>query len=144
MAEEDGGDEPPGEYELIQRRAAVRAFFRFLKLHGESPSAMLKQLAAAGRACCVEPFASMTMEESGHLFSETKAAHSWRCKVLSREIELSGALGVQLPGQKRAAASEVYSRIRKGNTNRKGGKKRSRMRQGSFLKKLHVQKESKK
>ncbi len=144
MAEDDGQDEPPGEYELIQRRAAVKAFFRFLKMHGESPAAMLKQLAAAGRACSVEPFSKMTMEEIGRLFSETKAAHSWRCKVLSHEIELSGQRGIQLPGQKKASASEVYSRIRQGNTNRAGGKKRRRQRQGSFLKKLHVPKESKK
>jgi len=142
LAEDDGEDDPPGEYELIQRMAAVRAFFRFLKAHGESPAAMLKQLAAAGRACSVEPFSKMTMEEIGHLFSETKAAHSWRCKVLSREIELSGMRGIQLPGQKKAAASEVYSKVRQGNTNRRGGKKRRRLRQGSFLKKLHVQKKS--
>lgn len=144
MAEDDGQDEPPGEYELIQRRAAVRAFFRFLKMHGESPAAMLKQMAAAGRACSVEPFSRMTMEEIGRLFSETKAAHSWRCKVLSHEIELSGQRGSQLPGQKKAAASEVYRKIRKGNSNRKGGKKRCRERQGSFLKKLQVLKVSKK
>jgi len=141
-AEEDGEEEKPGLYEFRQRMLGVRAFFRFLKAHGVHPAAMLKQLAAAGRACHVEPFSEMTMGELGMLFGETKAAHSWRCKLLSREIVLTGLHGSKLPGQKRAEASEVYRQIRKGNTNRKGGKKCGRLRQQSFLRKLHVPKKS--
>lgn len=139
-AEEDGADEKPGEYEFRQRMVGVKAFFAFLKSHGCHPANMLKQLAAAGRACHIEPFCDMTMGELGMLFGETKAAHSWRCKLLSKEIELSGMRGSKLPGQKTKEASEVYRKIRKGNINRKGGKKRARQRQRqqSFLRKLKV------
>lgn len=137
-AEDDGEDEKAGDYEFRQRMIGVKAFFRFLRTHGVHPAAMLKQMAAAGRACHEEPFSTMTMGEIGMLFGETKAAHSWRCKILSREIELSGQRGSKLPGQKTKEASETYRKIRKGNTNRKGGKKQSRARQQSFLRKLHV------
>jgi hypothetical protein len=137
-SEEDGEDGIPGEYELRQRIAGVRAFFRFMTARGVHPAAMLKQLAAAGRACHVAPFHQMTMGELGQLFSETKAAHSWRCKILSRTIELSGMRGGKLPGQKSKQATESYREIRKGNTNRKPKKDRRRQVQSSFLRKLKV------
>lgn len=122
-AEEDGEDGEVGEYELRQRMAGVRAFFKFLMSRGPHPAQMLKMAAAAGRACRVAPFAAMTMAEAGAMFGETPAAHSWRCKLLSREIDLAGMRGSKLPGQKSKEASESYRKARKGNCNRKGGAK---------------------
>jgi hypothetical protein len=137
--EDDGSEQPAGEYEFRQRMIGIRALFRFVKKTGVHPAEMLKWLAAAGRACNEEPFSTMTMGEAGQLFSETKAAHSWRCKILSKEIELTGLRGSKLPGQKSKEASASYRKIRKGNKNRTGGTNgKHKPRQGSFLKKLHV------
>lgn len=119
-AESDGEDGEVGEYEMRQRMAGVRAFFKFLQSRGPHPASMLKMMAAAGRACQVAPFAAMTMEELGEMFGETKAAHSWRCKLLSREIKLAGMHGAKLPGQKSEEASESYRRVRQRNRNRAG------------------------
>ena len=135
-AEDDGNDAEAGEYELMQRMIGIKAFFRFLKARGVHPASMLKQLAAAGRACHIEPFNGMTMSEIGMMFGETKAAHSWRCKILSREIELAGMHGTKLPGQKSKEASESYRKVRKGNKNRR----KPAAVQKSFLQKLHVPK----
>ncbi len=121
---DDGEEGAVGEYEMRQRMVGIKAFFRFLKARGLHPAAMLKQLAAAGRACHEEPFHAMTMGELGLLFGETKAAHSWRCKILSKEIELSGMHGSKLPGQKSKAASESYRVVSQGNQNRLGAKKK--------------------
>jgi hypothetical protein len=134
--EDDGEDGEVGEYELRQRFIGVKAFFRLLKSRGAHPADMLKMLAAAGRACHEAPFHALSMEEAGLLFSETKAAHSWRCKILSREIELTGMRGSKLPGQKGREASASYREARQGNQNRKGRKKAPTARQGSFLRKL--------
>lgn len=136
--EADGTEEAVGEYEVHQRMVGARAFIRFLQSTGVHPSAMLKQLVAAGRALHVEPFSSMTMEESGLLMGETKASHSFRCKYLSKKIKMAGMNGCKLPGQKGEAASEAYRIVRKGNTNRR--KKKVRVRQRSFLRQLKVQK----
>lgn len=132
--EDDGQEGEVGDYEIRQRMIGVKAFFRFLKARGIHPAAMLKQLAAAGRACHEEPFAALTMEEAGMLLAETKAAHSWRCKVISGELRLSGALGVKLPGQKSAAASESYRAIRTGRKK----ERRRRKQDKAFLRHLRV------
>jgi hypothetical protein len=139
----DGVDGEVGEYEIRQRMVGVKVFFRFLKSKGLHPAAMLKQLAAVGRAIHEEPFHAMTMHEVAMMFSETPAAHSWRCKQLSGEIKLAGMNGSRLPGQKTEGATASYKECRKGNTNRRGGKKAAKRdsgkaRQSSFLKKLHV------
>ncbi len=122
--EDDGTDEPEiGDYEIRQRVAGVKAFFRFLTAKGAHPAQMLKQMADVGRGMGVEPFAKMTMHEQALMFSETAAAHSWRCKVLSKMIELSGMKGSRLPGQKTKDATASYKVVRRGNKNRKGGAK---------------------
>lgn len=143
LAREDdgisGGDqEGAGEYEINQRIVGIMAFFRFLKARGVHPAMMLKQLAAAGRACHIEPFNLMTMEEIGLMFGETKAAHSWRCKLLSKEIELAGMRGSKLPGQKRKKASESYRQVRLAKANGHNGNGERKPVQKSFLRKLHV------
>ena len=128
-AESDGSDEPEiGEYEIAQRVAGVKAFFRYLLSKGPHPAEMLKQLACIGRGMRVEPFSRMTMHEAAQLFSETAAAHSWRCKVLSKMIEFCGMKATRLPGQKTAGASASYRACRKGNCNRNGGAKEERRR----------------
>jgi len=123
MEREQGTDESeaPGEYEVMQRMQGVRIFFGFLAGKGAHPADMLRQLAAVGRALRLEPWCSLTMTEQAQMDGQTKAAHSWRCKVLSGEIELRGGKGSRLPGQKSAAAVETYRVIRKGNTNRRDG-----------------------
>lgn len=151
--EEDGTEEPVGEYEIRQRHIGVKAFFRFLTDRGVHPAAMLKQLAAVGRGIHAAPFHELTMHEVAMLFDETPAAHSYRCKLLSNQIKLSGQKGAKLPGQKSADATESYKVCRKGNNNRLGGKKAEgrggdkgtrrggeapRARQSSFLRTLHV------
>lgn len=122
-AESDGLDGEPGEYEMAQRRAAIRGAFRYLTAEGPNPLKIMKRLYALGRGLHIEPFQSMTMEESGMMFSETKAAHSWRMKYLSGLIHRSGQKGVRLPGQKSPGASASYAECQKGNQNRKGTKR---------------------
>jgi hypothetical protein len=121
-AEKDEADFVGG-LDLAQRMEGVKIFFRYLTAKGWHPAAMLRQVIAVGRALHVSPWSEMSMEEIGDLMSETKAAHSHRCKLLSGEIKRSGQSGARLPGQKTAAAGKTYKKIRKGNTSRKGGKK---------------------
>lgn len=135
--EDDGTGEPVQDYEVGQRKVGARAFVRFVADAGLHPAAMLKQFLVACRAMGIAPFANMTMGEIGLLFSETKAAHSHRCKLLSGEMEHSGIKAARMAGQKTKAATDSYKQCRKGNNNRKGGKKVAR-RQESFLRKLHL------
>lgn len=123
--EDDGLDTAPGAYEFRQRNLGAKALLKFIKARGLHPAWMLKQLVAVGRALHEEPFASLSMAEAGLLMSETKAAHSWRCKLISGEIELAGMKASKLPGQKSKDATESYKKCRKGNKNR-AGKKPSR------------------
>lgn len=141
-AEEDGiegGEAGVGDYEMRQRVVGVRAFLRFVKGRGVTLPRIMKQLFAAGRAMGDPFFARLTMTESGLIFSETKAGHSFRCKLLSGEIELAGMKGIKLPGQKSPESSAVYAAVQKGNSNR--AKKTGTIRQGSFLKQLHTKRE---
>jgi hypothetical protein len=135
-AEDDGeNSETVGEYELRQRMVGARGLFRFLMAHGPLPSDMLKQLADAGRSMHIPPFNIMTMEEQAGLFGQGKAAVSFRNKVLSREIRLSGMKADKVPGQKSKAASESY---RQREIAKKDKPHRPRSRQKSFLRQLHV------
>jgi hypothetical protein len=127
--EQDGLDGEPGDYEMRQRAVGVRSFLRYLTCEigkGAALLAIMKRLFAAGRAMGVAPFNQLTMTEAGLMFGETKAAHSWRCKLLSGKLKLAGMNGVQLPGQKSPDASAVYAKVAQGNGNRK--KKRRRLR----------------
>lgn len=142
-----GGDEPAGEYEFNQRKIGVKVFWDFLLARGSTPMDLFRQLAAVGRGLHRAPFHAMTMHEIAMMEGQSPAAHSYRCRLLSGEIELAGMKGSRLPGQKSKAATESYKVCRKGNNNRKGGKKLAAAqqapkpparRQGSFLRKLHV------
>jgi hypothetical protein len=139
--EDDGEDsETVGEYEVRQRMTGVRGFIRFLQSHGPHPADMLKQLADACRSMHIEPFNIMTMDEQAGLFGQGRAAVSFRNKVLSREIRLSGMRADKIPGQKSKAASESYRsrEILKAKGQKLNGKQRPRARQKSFLRQLHV------
>lgn len=120
---DDGTGEDVGDYEVRQRIMGVRTFFAFVASKGIHPATMLKWLVCIGRGIHAEPFDQLTMHEAGELMGETPAAHSFRCKVLSRQIELSGMKGSRLPGQKTKEATENYKKCRRGNKNRLGGKK---------------------
>lgn len=136
----DGGEGDLGDYERLQRMMGARAFLRYIKKEGCTLPRIMKNMFAAGRAMHDPFFSSLTMTEAGLMFSETKAAHSFRCKLLSGEIKLAGAHGVRLPGQKTPDATPNYSGAQKGNKNRLGGRKRRAPgpTQKSFLKQLHV------
>lgn len=135
MREDDGESaETLGDYEMRQRVAGARAFLRFIKREGVDMPSILKQLFAAGRALHDDFFGKLTMSEAALMFSETKAAHSWRCKLLSGQIRLAGMKGVKLPGQKNPEASKAYSAAQKGNQNGR----RNKPRQKSFLRKLNA------
>lgn len=122
----EGGESGPDEYDYAQRRAAIRALFRYLKAEGPHPLKIMKRLWAVGRGMHDEYFASLTMTEAGLMFGESKAAHSWRMRVLSGMIELKGMHGIRLPGQKTPASRAVYSAAQQGNSNRTGGKRKRR------------------
>lgn len=127
LAESDGEEGEPGEYERAQRRAAIRALFRYLTAEGPNPLKIMKRLYAIGRGLNVPPFCELTMEESGLMFGETKASHSFRVGLLSGVIEKCGMRGSHLPGQKSRSASQSYSKAQAGNQNRKkstGGRSR--------------------
>lgn len=134
------GDDEAGAYEIRERMIGVRLFMRFLKARAITPMDLFRQLAAVGRAIHEPPFCEMTMQEASMMEGQSPAAHSWRCKVMSGEIELAGMKGSKLPGQKSKAASDSYREQRKGNCNRVGGKKAAAksLRQQSFLRKLKV------
>jgi hypothetical protein len=129
--EDDGEGGEITDYEMRQRVIGVRAMFRKLKERGVTMPQIMKQLFAVGRTIHDPFFSSLSMTESGLMFSETKSAHSWRCKVLSGEIKLAGALGYQLPGQKTPEARPKYAAAAKRTCNRA-----KKPKQGSFLRKL--------
>jgi hypothetical protein len=129
-------DGEPGEYEWRQRILGVKMLFRWILAEGFVPLKIMKRLWAVGRAMNVEPFTQLTMNEQGQMFGETKAAASWRMKVLSGLIKLCGMRGYRLAGQKTDRASEAARKVAMGNTNRANG----HARQSSFLRKLHVPK----
>lgn len=118
-AEEDGLDGEVGDYEMRQRVMGARALLRHVKAAGLDMQSIMKQLFSAGRAVHDPFFSALTMTEAAQMFGETKAAHSWRCKVLSGKIELYGMKGSRLPGQKTKGASESYRKAQQGNTNRR-------------------------
>lgn len=120
LKQEDELEGEVGRYEINQRLAGIRGLLAFLTSKGLHPAAVLKQLYAAGRGFGQEPFCSLTMGEAALMFGETKAAVSWRCKVLSGKIELAGMKGSRLPGQKRPETRETYSAAQRGNCNRRG------------------------
>lgn len=131
LAEDDGEGGEISDYEMRQRVIGVRAFLRFLKARGLTMPQIMKQLFASGRAVQDPFFSSLTMTESGLMFSETKAAHSWRVGVLSGQIQLEGMKGYRLPGQKNPESKGVYAATAKRTRNRA-----KKAKQGSFLRKL--------
>ncbi|MCA1659822.1 MAG: hypothetical protein LC642_04675 [Verrucomicrobiaceae bacterium] len=146
IAREDDGEDAStvGEYEIRQRMAGARGFIRFLQAKGPHPADMLKQLADACRTMHIEPFCIMTMDEQACLFGQGRAAVSFRGKVLSRELRLSGMHADKIPGQKSKAASESYRKRENAKKKSEVGGRRSegrrpRSRQKSFLRQLHVQ-----
>lgn len=133
--EEDDGEDSStvGTYEIHQRMTGVRAFLRYITSRGVHPFDMLTHLADACRAMHVEPFQAMTMGEQAMLFAQSRAAVSFRGKLLSKEIELAGMRGSKLPGQKSKESSESYRALRTGKR-----KEKRRTVQKSFLRRLKV------
>jgi hypothetical protein len=117
--ESDGVDGEIGEYEMAQRRAAIKGLFRYLLAEGNHPLKLMKRLYAVGVGLCIDEFSGMTNEERGMMFGESKAAVSWRIKFLSGLIRRSGMRGVKLPGQKSPESAAVYAQVQKGNSNRR-------------------------
>lgn len=130
---------PIGDYERRFLMAGARAFARFIIQDGVHPIDMLKQLADACRTMHIAPFHQMTMEEQAMLLGQGRAAVSFRGKVLSREIRLSGMKADKIPGQKSKAASESYRQVRHQQQRLKlNGQAKPKARQKSFLRQLHV------
>lgn len=125
IEDEATGIHPPTEDDFYQRRMGVMGFLRYLLSEGPSALKIMKRLYAAGAAMHMEPFCSMTAEERGLMFSDTKAAAAWRLKKLSGEIERQGMKGSRLPGQKTKGASASYSKAQMGNSNRRRKRRRS-------------------
>lgn len=127
---------PPkaSESDVRERMIGAMALFAFLQKRGNTPMDFFRQFTAAGRALHREPWSLMTMHEVAMMEGQSAAAHSWRCMLVSGEIDLAGMKGSVLPGQKSKEARESYRKCRKGNKNR--AKKPKRARQGSFLAKL--------
>lgn len=126
-------DDRCGAYEWKQRALGARMVFRWILAEGYHPLKIMKRLWAVGRAMNLEPFTRLTITEQGLMFSETKAACSWRMKVLSGLIKLAGMAGHRLPGQKTDRAVEAARKAATGNRHRANS-----VRQRSFLRKLHV------
>jgi hypothetical protein len=146
-----GGDGGVGEYEMRQRKEGAKAYQLWqLKRCGIDPNSQFKpgliskiimQTAAAGRACHIPFWASMSFTEVGLLFSQTKAAASFRSQLISGLIREAGNIGIRQPGQKSPLSIPKYSEVQKGNSNRA---RKMRPRQSSFLFKLKTNKESRK
>lgn len=143
--EGDADEGEVGEWEWRQRILGVRAMFRWILAEGFHPLKIMKRLYAIGRALDLEPFNRLTMREQGLMFSETKAAVSWRMKQLSGLIKGLGMNGHRLAGQKTSRASDAARAAALGNHNRANGKARRKpaARQKSFLRSLHVKRKPK-
>jgi hypothetical protein len=141
IARVEDGEAELGEYEIQQRIKGALLLVKFMARRSPHPWDVYRQFAAIARGMHISPWCEMTMEEVALMEGQSKAAHSFRCKVISGEIELAGMRGSRMPGQKTKSASESYKKQRKGNNNRKGGKKAAKraQRQQSFLRKLKVQ-----
>lgn len=129
MKEREPGEPEPMEEEdpvavMRIRVQTIRTLFRYLLAEGPHPCKLMKRMFAVGRGLDIEPFSALTMTEAAMMFSETKAAHSWRMKVLSGVIELAGMHGSRLPGQKSKTATPNYQAAQRGNQNRRKVKDR--------------------
>lgn len=111
------------DYDWTQRVLGARLVFRWVLAEGFRPLKIMKRLWAIGRAMGIEPFTQLTMDEQGKMFSETKAAVSFRMRVLSGLIQLRGMSGHRLSGQKTAASRGSYSLAQMGNGNRAKGRR---------------------
>lgn len=148
MCAEQDGEEAWGEYEWKIAMLMLRRWLRWLKskagiksdekFRPGPVSNLLMQLFAAGRAAGDPFFSSLSFTESGLLFSQTKAAASFRGRMISGILEEAGMAGTRLPGQKSPLSIPKYAKAAKESQARLGSNraKKSRPRQGSFLKQL--------
>lgn len=116
--ESDGHDGELGEYEMAQRRAAVKGMYRYFLAEGPNPLKILKRVYTLGRGLLIEEFATPTMTETAALLGETKGAGSWRYRRLSELMEKIGIKGTCLPGQKLKSTKAKFAAAQAGNTNR--------------------------
>lgn len=116
ISREDG--EPLDEY--LMRVEAMRDLMGYFFADGPHPAAVLKRVFAVAKAIFPELVLNMSCEEIGLLFGETKAAVSYRIKLLvNRPIAALFGHGVQLPWQKSSIACAKYREQALGNTNRR-------------------------
>ena len=121
ISREDG--EAADEY--LARVEAMRDLMGYFFADGPHPAAVLKRVFAVAKAIFPELVLNMSCEEIGLLFGETKAAVSYRIKLLvNKPIAALFGHDVQLPWQKSASACAKYRAQAMGNTNRTTTKKK--------------------
>jgi hypothetical protein len=123
MAREEG--EPIDAYAM--RIEAMRDLMSYFFAEGPHPEAVLKRVFAVAKAIFPQLVFNMSCEEIGLLFGETKAAVSYRIKLLvNRPIAALFGHKVQLPWQKSSSACAIYAARAKGNQNRRNHKPKKR------------------
>lgn len=109
----------------LMRVEAMRDLMRYFFAEGPHPAAVLKRVFAVAKAIFPDLVLNMSCEEVGMLFGETKAAVSYRIKLLvNRPIAALFGHSVQLPWQKSSSACAKYRSQAMGNTNRRNTKKK--------------------
>lgn len=122
LAKEDG----PVMEEAEIRTEAFRALMDFLFADGPHPGVVVRRVYALAKAICPARLAYMSLADLGLMLGETRAAQSWRVKkIFSYKLQAAGAKATHAAFQKRAGAVAKYAAAQKGNTNRKGRRKRA-------------------
>jgi len=102
------------------RHEVLVALLDWLCEDGVHPGAVLRRIYAVGKALNRPPWSLLSLEETGQMFGETRAAMSWRIKkIFSGYLKKKGFRGFKAPFQKDEEAVASFAKVQKGNRNRR-------------------------
>ncbi|HEX2099023.1 MAG TPA: hypothetical protein VHF69_00080 [Candidatus Synoicihabitans sp.] len=124
LAQEADGEDAEG-----LMRARLETFYRFIDFafaDGPHPASVMRNFFAVVHALRPDALLNMSCRDIGLLLGRTGAAHSWRVKKLFSDfLKDHDARGFKARWQKSETATAAYSAAQRGNTNRRGTKKKA-------------------
>ena len=119
----------PDEWEV--RVEAFRQVLRFIFAEGPHPGKTTRRVYCLAKAFDPALILDMSVRDLGKLFGESHGAWSWRVKqVVNEFVEKKTGQKIHLSYSKKEGSSAAYSAAQKGNTNRRTGERRKRLKGG--------------
>ena len=110
-----------GEFEQEIRLKTFKNMLLYIFADGPHPGASMRRLYALARGFSPELIANMNGTDLAQMFNESQASQSWRAlKMFDGYLKERGAHSGKVSFQKSDSARAVYSKVQKGNTNRRG------------------------